>query len=62
MCLLPKFSNKRLGPFKVIKVIRKGAYKLKLLPRYSQLHRVFPVVKLEFTKSDPFPGHPELFL
>jgi hypothetical protein len=54
----PKFSDKQLGPFKVVQVVGKGAYKLELPPRYSQLHPVFPVVKLELAKLDPFPGHP----
>jgi hypothetical protein len=54
----PKFSDKRLGPFKVVQVVGKGAYKLELPPRYSQLHPVFPVVKLELAKPDPFPGRP----
>jgi hypothetical protein len=54
----PKFSDKQLGPFKVVKVMGKGAYKLELPLRYSQLHPVFPVVKLELAKPDPFPGHP----
>jgi hypothetical protein len=41
-----------------VKVVSNGAYKLELLPRYSQLHPVFRVVKLELVKPDPFPGHP----
>jgi hypothetical protein len=57
-CLLPKFSDKQLSPFKVIKVVGNGAYKLKLPPRYSQLHPVFPVVKLKLAKLDPFPSCP----
>jgi hypothetical protein len=57
-CLSPKFSDKRLGPFKVVKVVGNGVYKLELPPRYSQLHPVFPVVKLELVKPDPFPGRP----
>jgi hypothetical protein len=56
--LSPKFSDKRLRPFKVVQVVGKGVYKLKLPPHYSQLHPVFPVVKLELAKPDPFPGHP----
>jgi phytoene dehydrogenase-like protein len=36
----------------------KGAYKLELPPRYSQLHPIFPVVKLKLAKPDPFPGCP----
>jgi hypothetical protein len=38
--------------------VGKGAYKLELLPHYSQLHPVFLVVKLNLAKPDPFPGHP----
>jgi hypothetical protein len=58
MHLLPKFSDKRLRPFKVVQVVGKGAYKLELPPCYSQLHLVFPVVKLELAKPDPFSGCP----
>jgi hypothetical protein len=54
----PKFSDKWLRPFKVVKVVGNGAYKLELPPRYSQLHPVFPVVKLELAKPDLFPRHP----
>jgi hypothetical protein len=54
----PKFSDKWLGPFKVVQVVGKGAYKLELPPRYSQLHPVFLVVKLQLAKPDPFPGRP----
>jgi hypothetical protein len=54
----PKFSDKQLRPFKVIQVVGKGAYKLELPPCYSQLHPVFPMVKLELAKPDPFPRHP----
>jgi hypothetical protein len=57
-CPSPKFSDKQLGPFKVVKAVGNGAYKLKLPPHYSQLHPVFPVVKLELAKPDPSPGHP----
>jgi hypothetical protein len=48
-CPSPKFSDKQLRPFKVVKVIGKGAYKLKLPPRYSQL---------ELVKPDPLPSRP----
>jgi hypothetical protein len=50
-------SDKWLGPFKVVKIVRKGAYKLKLPPHRSQLHLVFPVVMLKLTKPDLFPSH-----
>jgi hypothetical protein len=55
----PKFSDKQLRPFKVMKVVGKGVYKLELPPCYSQLHPVFPVVKLELETPDPFPSHPQ---
>jgi hypothetical protein len=54
----PKFSDKQLGPIKVVQVVGKGVYKLELPPRYSQLHPVFPVVKLKLVKPDPFPRRP----
>jgi hypothetical protein len=57
-CPSPNFSDKWLGPFKVMLVIGKGVYKLELPPRYSQLHPVFLVVKLELAKLNPFPGRP----
>jgi hypothetical protein len=57
-CPSPKFSDKWLGPFKVVKAVGNGVYKLELPPCYSQLHSVFPVVKLELAKTDPFPERP----
>jgi hypothetical protein len=42
-----------------VKVVGKGAYKLKLLLCYSQLHLVFLVMKLELVKPDLFPTHPQ---
>jgi hypothetical protein len=54
----PKFSDKQLRPFKVVKVVGNNAYKLELPPRYSQLHPVFPVVKLELAKPDLIPSRP----
>jgi hypothetical protein len=57
-CPSPKFSDKWLRPFKVVKVVGNGAYKLELPLCYSQLHPVFPVVKLELAKPDLFPGCP----
>ena len=53
-----KFSHKRLGPFRVSKVVGRGAYKLELPPRLSGLHPVFPVVKLQLAEDDPFGGRP----
>jgi hypothetical protein len=58
-CLSSKFLDKRLRPFKVVQVVGRGAYKLELLPRYSQLHLVFPVLKLELVKPDLFPRRPQ---
>jgi hypothetical protein len=57
-CPSPKFLDKWLGPFKVMKVVGKGAYKSSPPPCYSQLHLVFPVVKLELAKLDLFPSCP----
>ena len=54
----PKLSHRRLGPFKVVKVVGRGAFKLELPPRLSRLHPVFPVVKLELAEPEPFPGRP----
>jgi hypothetical protein len=54
----PGLSHRCLGPFKVVKVIGRGTYKLELPPRLSQLHPVFPVVKLELAEEDPFDGRP----
>ena len=53
-----KFSHRRLGPFKVIKVVGNGTFKLELPPRFSRLHPVFPVVKLELAQDDQEPGRP----
>jgi hypothetical protein len=58
-CPSPKFSDKQLGPFKVVKVVGNSAYKLELLPHYSQLHPVFPVMKLKLAKPDPSPRRPQ---
>jgi hypothetical protein len=54
----PELSHRRLGPFKVTKVVGQGAYKLELPPRLSRLHPVFPVVKLQLVEDDPFEGRP----
>jgi Chromo (CHRromatin Organisation MOdifier) domain len=51
-----KLAHRRLGPFAVERQVGKGAYKLKLPPRYSRLHPVFPVVKLTPALPDPIPG------
>ena len=54
-----KVSHRCLGPFKVVKVVSCGAFKLDLPPRYSSLHPVFPVVKLRLVEDDPFEGRPQ---
>jgi hypothetical protein len=59
-CPSPKFSDKRLGPSKVVKVVGKGV--LDLLLHYSQLHPVFPVVKLNQFLSRPRNDKPLLIL
>src|ERR1700712_6097465 len=50
----PGLSHRCLGPFKVVKVVGRGAYKLDLPPCLSRLHPVFPVVKLQPAEDDPF--------
>src|SRR5436305_7639541 len=52
----PELSHRHLGPFKVTKVVGRGAYKLELPPRLSWLHPVFPVMKLQLAEDDPFEG------
>src|SRR5271155_2238712 len=55
-----KLSHRRLGPFKVIRKVGNGAYRLKLPPLMSRLHPVFNVVKLMPAPSDPILGrHPQ---
>src|SRR5277367_2139356 len=51
-----KLSHRRLGPFKVVKKVSNGAYRLKLPPSMSRLHPVFNVVKLLPAPPDPIPG------
>ena len=54
-----KLDCLRLGPFKVLEAVGKGAYRLELPESMSRLHPVFPVVKLTPLPADPFPGrHP----
>jgi hypothetical protein len=57
--LSQKFAHKHLGPFRVIKVIGNGAYKLQLPTSLKCLHPVFPVIKLALAKKDLFTGHPK---
>lgn len=51
-----KLDCLRLGPFRVVEAIGKGAYKLDLPESMARLHPVFPVVKLTPMPPDPFPG------
>jgi hypothetical protein len=51
---LKKLNYKRLGPFKVTKVINRNAYHLKL-PYSMKIHNVFPVSLLNRYVS-PVPG------
>ena len=54
-----KLDCLRLGPFKVLEAVGKGAYRLELPESMSRLHPVFPVVKLTPLPANPFPGrHP----
>lgn len=39
-------------------MVGNGAFKLELPPRFSRLHPVFPVVKLELAQDDQEPGRP----
>jgi hypothetical protein len=50
----PKLAHRRLGPFTVEKQVGHGTYSLPC--SYSQLHPVFPVVKLTRSLADPIPG------
>lgn len=52
-----KLSDRRLGLFKVLAAIERAMYKLELPQRYSQLHLVFPIVKLQLVEPKQFPGH-----
>ena len=51
-----KLDSLHLGPFKVITMVGKAAYKLELPPSLRHLHPVFPVVKLLLVPPDPFPS------
>ena len=48
-----KLAHRRLGPYPIEARIRYGAYCLKLPPSLSQLHPVFPIVKLTLATPDP---------
>jgi hypothetical protein len=51
-----KLSHRRLGPYKVVKAVGSHTYRLKLPRSMSQLHSVFPVIKLTLAAEDPIPG------
>jgi len=51
-----KLSHHRLGPYPVLRRIRKLAYHLILPPSMSRLHPVFNVVKLTLAPPDPILG------
>ena len=48
-------DNKRLGPFKITKVVSPHAYELEL-PRTMRVHPVFSVSLLDPAADDPLPG------
>ena len=50
-----KLSEKRLGPFEIIEVISRNAFKLKLPPQWDKVHPVFHV-SLREQAHQPFPG------
>lgn len=52
-----KLSEKKLGPFEIISIISKSAFKLKLPPSWK-IHPVFHVSLLEPAKG-PYPGNSE---
>jgi Chromo (CHRromatin Organisation MOdifier) domain len=51
-----KLAHRRLGPYKIEKVVGRGSYRLHLPPSLSRLHPVFPVVKLTLATPDPITG------
>ena len=51
-CPTKKFSERRLGPFRIIQVICKLAMKLQLSKNLSRIHPVFHVSLLEPVKED----------
>ena len=50
-----KLSDKRLGPFPIMKVINQNAYELKL-PKKWRIHNVFNVSKLHLYSPPTIPG------
>ena len=51
-----KLSEKRLGPFSILKQVSPNAYHLKLPAAFKRLHPVFNIVKLTPYEPDPIPG------
>ena len=51
-----KLAHRRLGPYPIDVRVGHGAYHLKLPPSLSQLHPVFPIVKLTLATPDPIIG------
>jgi hypothetical protein len=51
-----KLSHRRLGPYEVVKAVGTHAYQLKLPRSLSQLHPVFPVIKLTPAPPDLIAG------
>jgi hypothetical protein len=51
-----KLAHCRLGPYPIDVRVGHGAYCLKLPPSLSQLHPVFPIVKLTLATPDPIVG------
>ena len=51
-----KLSHRRLGPFRIIKKVGNGTYRLQLPPSMSRLHPVFNVIKLTPALEDPVQG------
>ena len=54
---LKKLSHQRLGPYIVEHQVGLHAYHLRLPKSMSQLHPVFPVIKLTSALEDPIPDH-----
>jgi hypothetical protein len=42
-----KLNDRFLGPFRIVEVISKNAYKLDLPKQYERIHRIFSIALLE---------------
>jgi hypothetical protein len=51
-----KFAHRFVGPYKVVRKVGRGAYRLELPQSMSRLHPVFSVVKLMLAPEDPIVG------